>query len=325
MSQRTEVSLGDLLRAMDRLQISEPAAIRELASVLGLSFGAPPTKATEPAAPLPAQVPVLDIPSMPPEPEPAVAEPISVGPTRLPAAGDALEVVPESLVADVRPSWAGSVGLLETPPEEDPLRSVEPPPLLTPATTRALLAALVAGAAEGGPIDVEKAIEVLARGWPLQVIPRRRLPTLRYGVQVLVDRGPALLPYRADQQRVVHDLRFLVGPDRVQVLRFSGDPFRAGPGTPRTWGPYAPPPAGTSVLVLSDLGLCRSSPEGAPLAVWIDFAEWVGRSGCRLVALVPYDARSWPPALRARLRLIYWDRATTVAQVRTRHPSRIAL
>jgi hypothetical protein len=309
-----EISLGDLIQAVARLGLTEAGAIREAAEVLGLPLGvrreAPPVQVIRPD-PVRGTGEIL---------EPTViggeASSAPGRPTAVPTAGDDLRVRNEGRVPPVPPAWAQAADTLRLAAAV----ASEPSPLLSPATTRALLAALVCGESASGPLDIERAIEILARGQALAEIPRLCLPTLRYGVQILVDRAAALLPYREDQQRVVADLRLLLPPDRVQVLRFAGNPLLAGPSTPHTWRVYVPPAAGTTVLVLSDLGLCRGEDlfEAAPVADWIDFAGRVRRAGARVTALVPYETRSWPAILRSRMTLVSWDRPTTVAEARTR-------
>lgn len=312
MSGPPEISLGDLIQAVARLGL-EAGAIREAAEILGLPLGsyrkAPQVQVIRPE-------PVRGAGTVP-EPTVIGGSPIS-SPAAVPVSGDELLVRNEGRVPPVPPSWVQSAKALRSP--EPPVHLPEPPPLLSPATTRALLAALIRGEAASGPLDIEKAIEVLVHGRALTEIPRLCLPTLRYGVQILVDRAASLLPYRPDQQKVIADLRLLLPPDRVQILRFAGTPLRTGPGTPHTWRAYVPPAAGTTVLVLSDLGLCRGEElfEAAPLSEWIEFAERVHRAGARVTALVPYEARRWPAVLRKRMILVPWDRPTTVAEAQAR-------
>lgn len=317
MNAGSDTSLGDLLRARFALGLTDPGEIREVAALLGLPVGAPPPRIATPRsiaseeAVAPVQV-ESEVPRSPVAPPPF--------PSRAPAAPatSRLAVRLEDRVRVSPPAWFEEGPRLRREPEDDPLRGVEPPPLLAPATTRALLAATVAGEAAGGDIDVDRAVDLLARGLPLPSIPRRPVPTLRFGVQILVDRSSSMLPYRADQRRVLAGLQRLAGPDRVQALRFAGVPWRAGPGTPRTWGPYRPPARGTTVLVLGDLGLCRGENlETEPVtAEWPSFVESLCRAGCRPVALVPYPPERWPAVLRTRMKLVLWDHATTLAQVR---------
>ena len=312
MRSRSDIHLGDLLRAVAALHLSSPEEIREAAALLGLSGGTPQGSAdAEPQVEKGIEVPTAAQHGRPAAPRPRPG-------TGSFAGGQDLSVHFEGRSSVAPPVWAGRGRRLEVASGEDPLQKVEPPPLLNPPTSRALLVAVASRQAAYGPVHFEQAVAALARAQPLANIPRRVLPTLRFGIQVLVDYSPSMLPFRADQQQVVRDLRKLIGQERLQVLRFEGLPWRAGPGTPRTWRPYASPAPGTSVLLLSDLGLCRGDTleEVVPLSGWTAFADRLLRSGCRVAALVPHGPRLWPSLLRLRMQLFHWDRTTTVAAAR---------
>jgi hypothetical protein len=170
-----------------------------------------------------------------------------------------------------------------------------------------------------GPIDVARLIERLARREHFRDLPREPLLTLRRGVQLLVDTAEAMLPFARDQQVLERALHDVVG-DSLEVLRFVGCPSRgAGRGRPSRWPrEYPPPPAGTVVLVVTDLGIGGShlSTEPASTSEWAVFAESVQHADCPLVALVPYAPARWPECLQRLVRMVYWDRPTTAGAVR---------
>ena len=115
---------------------------------------------------------------------------------------------------------------------------------------------LIATKTPEGPLDVPAIVEVLARRQVPERLPREAWPTLRFGVEVLVDTALPMRPFEGDQRQVAGRLRLVAGQQRTSVTYFADVPGRgAGPGPRRTWRPYEPPEQGTCVLVLSDFGL----------------------------------------------------------------------
>ncbi len=201
-------------------------------------------------------------------------------------------------------------------PAED--QSPEPTPLLTPRTAAAVLHTLLATLTADGEPDVEAVARLWARGKPIRRLPRRSRPTLRFGVQVLVDLGEPMQLFAADQRDLLARIHAVAGVETTSLRYFADVPTRgAGPRGRRTWRPYTPPAAGTRVLVLSDFGLGgpsfydrRSTP-----AEWRAFISSVRRAGCSPVGLVPYPSPRWPGWLTAAVPLLMWDRGTTVGRV----------
>ena len=198
----------------------------------------------------------------------------------------------------------------------------EPPPLLplfVPLWTRGILSAALTTDSEDGPLDLESIAESLAHGECIWQLPRLPWPTLRRGVQVLVDKSDALVPFTRDQTWLQEEIRRVVGVDRVQILRFVGCPSRAvGTGPRKFWDKYRPPPSGTVVLLLTDLGIGMPmfATEVADVSEWLEFAKVIHRAGCPLVAFVPYTPSRWPRHLIGAMTIIQWDRGTSAATVR---------
>lgn len=215
-----------------------------------------------------------------------------------------------------RPEWSTDGRKLAECDEVRPGPSV--PTLFSPRQERSLITAIAIALAETGELDEERVVEQVARGEPLVKIPRRLRPTSHFGVQLLVDRGPRLEPLRDDQRTLRTALLRTVGVHRIQVLRFANFPDRVGPRTPRTWRRYAPPASGTVVLVITDLGLgwLGAMERAHSFDDWTDWADRVRSAGAHPVALVPHGPRHWPRSLQRRLRLVHWDRTTSVGSVR---------
>jgi hypothetical protein len=193
-------------------------------------------------------------------------------------------------------------------------------PLFHTNTARALISTAFATRRDEGAIDFLKLLARISKQYPITELPRLPVSTLRFGVQLLIDRGQGTWPFYGDQELIRKEILGVVGRDRVETLYFSDSPLRGlGPGSRRTWKlPYEPPSAGTPVVVLTDLGIARRrNPDlGAPEAEWLDFALTVCDARCPLLALVPYAAQRWPVLLREAMYLISWDRPTTVSVVR---------
>lgn len=196
-------------------------------------------------------------------------------------------------------------------------------PLLTPASAGVVIRAALSQRVAEGPVDIAALLDTLAHGHPVTRLPRRPVRTLRFGVQVLVDRGPAMQPFRRDQNHLVTQIRSVVGTGLVQVRYFSGLPQSGtGTGARHTRGPYEPPEAGRRILLLSDLGTGGPANGGGygHRAGWEEFVGTVRRAGCVPVALLPSPPSRWPEWATRLLPLVSWDRATTVGWVWARMP-----
>lgn len=219
-----------------------------------------------------------------------------------------------------RPEWLEHVRPLPPPPQTS---GSAPPaaPLFAPRWSRAILSTAMSRETSSTTIDIEAIVAWRARGLPIRRLPRRILPTLTHGVQLLVDRGPATAPFLADQELLIQQIGLVAGNDRVQVLRF--DPSRgfvAGSGSRLRWKDYftlPSPPPGMMVVIISDLGIATVPHEGnATPAEWLKFISRLRARGNRVLAFVPYAPARWPAALRRRAGMVPWDRRTSVQSVR---------
>ncbi len=226
------------------------------------------------------------------------------------------------LVAGARrspPEW-----IHEVVPLPRPGTAAAPPapqPLFNRQWSRAILSTALAVPAEIDQPDVDAIVRSLVRGTPMPYVPRRRIPTLARGVQVLVDRGPTSAPFHHDQQVLTEQILAIAGRDRVQILRFDpSNDFAAGIGPRRNWTDYFArwrPLRQVPIVLLSDLGLA-SLPlhEGVAQSTWLAFLCRLAALGNEIVAFVPYGPARWPPPLRRHLHLIAWDRQTKVQTVK---------
>jgi hypothetical protein len=187
--------------------------------------------------------------------------------------------------------------------------------LLEPRSESAILRALIARKTAEGPVDLQALVRQVARCHPVLALPRRRVPTLRSGVQILVDQGTGMQPFRRDQAHIVRRVRQVLGPSLVTVGFFAATPLRGlAYGHEQMSGTCWPPRSGTRILVLSDLGLAAPDRRGSDnKGRWLAFAAVAARARCRLAVLTPYPAHRRPP-WTAALNPLTWDRHTTTGQ-----------
>ena len=257
-------------------------------------------------APQPPQVPQAPFPSA--APAPRVTNPAHLAP---PVFSRLRPVLVHEESGDTW-NWEQA----ELLPEEDPDGLPVPPhePLFARIQQAAILSMVLATEVEEGELDSEKVIDTLASGRPVGRLPRRRVLTLRRGLQLLVDTGERMAPYARDRSELLRAVQQHVGNERVEVNLFIGSPLRgAGWGPRKAWRSWRPPLPGTPVVLLSELGIGEPllQRERAPLGEWLRFGEQVRRAGCPLVAIVPYEQVRLPPALRRTMTLITWDRRMT--------------
>lgn len=318
---RPQIWIADVVRALDVARTeSEQAQVLEM---LGLAGGVPRTV----EVPLPVRPPVPEPSAEAPREEPGAGP--RAEPTARPDAEDRGEVADVTAELPLlRPTSIEGTSVPREPveplgrptSERVPLPHL---PLLVPRWTSAIVRAMLSRQVCEGPVDIPALIDTLAHGRPVARLPRRRVPTLRYGVQVLVDRSAGMQPFRRDQDQLVRQIRTVVGSGLVEVGYFSGLPQRGtGPGARWTRTAYTPPELGRRILLLSELGL-GGPPDDlhrAPQADWEEFVGLVTRAGCSIVALTPYPPERWPGWMTRLLPLVSWDRTTTASRARVRVP-----
>lgn len=311
---------GDLFRALQLVDRDDTEAARVVAAMLGFAATAPrpegpdapagePERTGEPAReprPTAPQRPARRHPSTAPAPASAAARP-ATGFQLLTPVGH-----------EERPAIEWAVGSLPAPTGRHRDRPLPHEPLLPPRSASAILQLALARVTEEGAPDIPGTVRRLAEGRAVAEVPRQPVPTLRFGVQVLVDLGPGMEPFGRDQRELLTRIRNTVGHENTAVHYFEGCPLRgAGPGDRSTWSAYRAPARGTRVVLLSDLGLGgpalglrRGTPEE-----WREWAALLDAAQCQAVAFVPYPRRRWPSWARGLLHLVQWDRSTTVGRV----------
>lgn len=257
--------------------------------------------------------PVILRPPYPEEPQakpPSPAEPPRESYKPLPST-----LTPLTTPIPREPDWLAGVDPLPLPDPATakPLYAKEIERLFPPLITRAILSRLASAPAAVGEVDIAKLVETVATGRPLHGLPRRTVPTLAKGLDLLIDDGRGLDPFVNDLAHLVDDLRFAVGRDRLTIRLFRGCPSDGllAPGRTALF-PYVPPLAGTPVLVVSDLGSSESHAQSIPVnaEAWVRFAGELRSRGNPLAVLMPGSPARLPAAMRRALTLIRWDRGT---------------
>jgi hypothetical protein len=303
-------TVGDLLRAWDRLMPRNPDTERRLVELLApellleASSSAPAREAAESTLGTVTGPEALPSPSLPAS--------FAHGEEDAQPA----ETLPTDLVDETEPG--GEIALSEPLPE--PAREFEEPSLpslLSPASSRALLSTLVSVTRAEGDLDLPRMIDCLSRGRPPREVPRLPVRRLRGSLHVLVDSGRAMEPFSRDQAQVIDQLDRVVGRSRFQVRAFERTPDQAYLVDAQAPGPQRSelPCPGTLVLVLSDLGTSRSAGSLASIGGFAAFGRLLRRNGCRPVALCPYPAARLSSAVRAAFDVVHWDRRTTAGAV----------
>jgi hypothetical protein len=310
------IFLGDLARAISELGISDPATLKLAAQMLGFNLDAVETGTKE----------VRQESTVPSN---AAIAPAETGSETVTSGSDVgIEPPPEqeskakvvaielSRTTGQKETWIPEVEPL--PPQEDgPIATPPLIPLLMPQWTRGILSAALATWDDEGLLDIEGVTEVLANGQSVERLPTLLSVTLGRGVQLLLDKSQAMMPFVRDQAWLLKEIRNVVGTDKVEVLRLIGSPGRGAGAGPRPWPAYQTPPPGVPVVILSDLGIRQPmlASDWADEDEWVAFADVVVRAHCPLIALVPYKSSRWPRSLTRLMSIVPWDRSTTAARV----------
>lgn len=321
MSSFSYSRLADYFRAVAALNAEHDAAKqRAIAEVLGIE---------EPVAPARESTPIA--PPQPPEPKlvdsRAMAEKRdSVSKTQTESLRDSRRRKPVTFeVRRVaarpveRPAWLDESEFLE-PPRDTSAMPASPQPLLPRQSSRAILSTAMATQTETNQVDVQALLDAEAEGRMLLRIPRRIVPSLAHGIQVIVDRGPSAAPFDADQKMLIDQIRSIGGREMVSVVEIDpSSDFIAASGKDE-WGDYFSryrPLPRVAVVIVSDLGIVRVPFERtANAAGWSEFIGRIRTGGNPVVAFVPYAPSRWPQSVRRLAALVQWDRRTTVQSVR---------
>ena len=160
----------------------------------------------------------------------------------------------------------------------------------------------------GTELDVDRIVDLWGRGRFMETMPRRMHKTWGRSIQVVADLSRRLVPYREDQRRTVEALRKVYPkegfraadlPDGERVPRFHDPEFRGIP--------YAPPPPGSLLLILGDLG-GLAAPDDRLEAFWEDWGRSLRERQVAPLALVPCRVDRVSPKLARIWTIRAWER-----------------
>ena|SRR5438105_2267035 len=308
------ISPGDLVRAIRELGLEDSPAVGLVAGMLGFDLVLADREASAQTA---ANRDARSRATADQEDATAAAREEEGASPSAPRAAQRAVAVELSSAPGGKEEWIPEVEPF--PPQDEEVDITPPPlvPLFTPRWTRGILSASLATSDEEGPLDVERATEMLANCESVGSLPVVASKTMRRGAHLLLDAGQTMMPFRRDQAWLTRAILRVVGESHVEVFSFVGSPLRGAGGGAYPWPEYKPPLPGTPVVVLTDLGVCRTARgfESADEGEWAECAEGIRRAGCALIALVPYKPSRWPRSLARRMTIIRWDRGTTASTV----------
>ena len=203
------------------------------------------------------------------------------------------------------------------------------PPLLAARIDRAIVAAALGTHVEEGDVDLDRLITVVAAGLPIQSVPRQAVTDTAARRASACRCGSGDGPVPQDINYLIERLRAIAPSDLLTIEPFLGCPSRGDDAVSSLRAGWAPPPRGTPVIVVTDLGI------GGPLhgrdratqEEWLVFARSVRLAGHPLIGFIPYEPRRWPSRLARTMTLLHWSERTRIGSVKRamREASRVRL
>lgn len=212
--------------------------------------------------------------------------------------------------------------MLFAAPDGGPERRPAPP--WNPRTEQAIMLAVAATEALGSEVDPRRLVGIALRrlGGGLRTgdhrVPYRTRATTRTGLHVLLDRGPAMRPFRHDHAWIARLARRVLPPDQLRILDFRLAQGVSADGG-RTWHRTLRLARGTPVLLVSDLGHFRPPVPGrhhASSGEWLAFLRRLLRAGHPVVCVTPFRPEAYPSAVRRAVALVPLDRRISAWSVR---------
>lgn len=313
MTVRPSAPLDDLVRALSILQPVDGATCRRIAAFLGAQEEPLSAELGEEPGPIEPSGAEARI-----RPRRADREwPETSRRRRTRRASDLLREEPAQRAP---PAWLASAPrLAQSSTSAQAGHALPFQPLLDDRWSRAIISGAIALLHAGGDIDLNAVVDLIARDRALDEVPQANIPTMARGINLLIDLAGGMEPFARDQADLARRMVGVAGRERTRLMYFAGCPQRCAGGRFRDdWTQYVPPVAGTPVIAISDLGAADPPPpvERAHEAEWIEFGARLRRSGCPLLAFVPYNPERVSPAVRAVVKVIPWDRRTGVTTIR---------
>jgi small GTP-binding protein len=283
------IGLADLADALRHLN-PDAEGLRAIAHALGMrAISARPREDAQP--------PILpDFDRPPDERKEPPREPESPSQSRRSARGLNVEVVK---LASRRDSIPAAVRRATPLAISDEMLHPAPAPLLRPQQARTFLQDHAGQLVPMAAIDVDAAIEQLAR-LRLFALPREHRKGFRRGVSVVFDESPGMEPFRDDVDQLRDAVQRFAGPHVIATCDVSRSPNECDVASLARAG---------TVLLITDLGLGRlRGTQRSWTEDWIDLSKRLARAGRRVVAIVPYGPKRWPQ--RTEIEITHWNDST---------------
>ena len=316
MMRRSSIFIADLAAALDALDVRDRATAARIADLLGIDVEEQPHVTVE-SAPMLLQE-TSELIEEAGEPEPIEPPPsYRYIASAVQSASPSSEEIPE-----LRLQRAATPLMLDASERGEP--RLAHTPLLRASSTRAILAAALSTGVVAG-IDLPRAVRLVVRREPFEHLPMKMLRSVRRGAQLLVDKSAGMAPFFRDQAWLSEWIVRVIGRQQVETASFRRVPQHGLHRGMKRRRAYRPPPRGTPIVLLTDLGIADASAfdEAASPAEWLEFASLARRAGCPVLAFVPYASERWPRELRRAMTILRWDRRLTAGRAAKAVSSRL--
>jgi hypothetical protein len=295
---RSDVSIGDVIRAWRALDAQTDDERREIARLLGFEL--------RDAAPgVPMQIDDGGPAATPPPEKPAIAYEPREPRKETEEVAVPLELVPFTNVHDER---------RPLPPKgiERP-SAMRPRPLdslFAAGWARAIAGTLTARIAPLGALDIPRTIDLLVQRRPIRRLPRRKRLVSATEIVVVIDRRGTIAWFRDDADQLIEKLngvtRSPVGvtiSDGIPALSSAAAADRAGVRI----GPCG------RVIAITDLGHGSSTwtiGDSQRAEAWLDFALQLRGRDASLAIVTPVPMERVPSRLQRAAACVHWDGRT---------------
>jgi hypothetical protein len=319
---RNEISLGDLAIAVKRLPTHDREVLSKIAACLGFGLEVPEPPKPQPKGvwdktQSPEQDETRDVPDHKPPAQAApkkVRDRVSLPKPPVPVEGYVSRIEDLKRENTVVPAEIKNAEPIRL--DAAPSMQVNRIPIFAKRSERAILSATIAVQSATGNVDLDKTIDRLVHLKFIDKLPRRAVPTLKYGVQLMLDRAESMLPYFEDLQALEARLKQISGSSRFWSRQFKGSPlsrqrFQKNPHPQKLIN-------NVPILIATDFGIGAPfhSRDRARPGEWARFAQQARKKGCPVVALIPHKPRFWPDQALTDFLCIHWNRTTSAGDLR---------
>lgn len=218
-----------------------------------------------------------------------------------------------------RPQWLEGIAPISTEQLSYNPTHIRIEPLLNDDWRRTFLQDTVSLFAKEGMVDIEDVINKISRGRPLQHIPYLSEPTMRYGLQLLIDTSSSTSFYSRDIDNVLETLNSLIPSEVLNIYTFEGTPLD-GYVYSESYDDeiYQLPSHPQPILIISDLGIGSKSFTKSEyqnyLQSWFKFVQLANERQCKMIVLTPYELQSYPFGLGTKIPMRHWGNINKVSK-----------